>query len=246
MKTIVIIYLLLIHIFVGITIVKTDIISRFQAKLGYEVTSDEITPHYYTMLAFHKRVDKNIPEKSLVFIGDSITQGLAVIAVSPQSINYGIGQDTTVGVLKRMPLYRSILESKAVVIAVGINDLKRRSNAEIVKNYRSIVNLVPRNIPVLFSAVLPVDEVASGKVGFNERIRKLNDSLSDICKKSRRLYFLNISKFVVNSNGNLSADYHIGDGVHLNRLGNEIWIAELKEYIQVMARNNKGQQNSGL
>jgi lysophospholipase L1-like esterase len=241
MKVIVVIYLLLIHTFVGIAIVKTDIISLFQAKLGYEVTGDELTHHYHTMLAFHKRLDRSIPDKSLIFIGDSITQGLAVIAVSPQSTNYGIGQDTTVGVLKRIPFYYSILESKAVVIAIGINDLKRRRNDEIIKNYLAIISLIPRNIPVLFSAVLPVDEVASGRVGFNERIKKLNDSLSDICKKNQRLHFLNISKLVINSYGNLSTDYHIGDGVHLNGLGNEIWIAELKERLQVMARNNKGQ-----
>ncbi|MCF6325012.1 MAG: GDSL-type esterase/lipase family protein [Gammaproteobacteria bacterium] len=236
MKTVVVIYLLLVHIFVGIAIVKTDIIARFQVKLGYEVTSDELTPHYREMLAFQKRIDKNIPGKSLIFIGDSLTQGLAVIAVSPQSINYGIGQDTTVGVLKRIPFYRSILKSKAVIIAIGINDLKRRSNDEIVKNYLDIVGLIPKNIPVLLSAVLAVDEVASGRAGFNERIKKLNGSLEDICKNSHRLHFLNISKLVVNSDGNLSTDYHLGDGVHLNGLGNKIWIAELKKYIKIMAK----------
>ena len=224
----------------GITVVKTDIVSRFQAKLGYKTLSNELTPHYHTMLGFHKRVDKNIPSKSLIFIGDSITQGLSVIAVDPQSINYGIGQDTTVGVLNRIPYYRSILKSKAVVIAVGINDLRRRSNDEIINNYHKIINLIPNNIPVLLSAVLPVDEVASGRIGINKRVNELNDSLSEICQNSQRLRFLNISKLVINPHGNLSTDYHIGDGVHLNGFGNEIWIAKLKEYIQNIASDKNG------
>ncbi len=239
MKILAILYLLLIHVFVGIVVVKTDVIPRIKVKLGYEVTRDELTSHYHRMLAFHKRADENIPDKSLIFIGDSLTQGLAVIAVSQQSVNYGIGHDTTVGVLKRIPFYNSIKESEAVVVAIGINDLKRRSNDEIVKNYQEIVSLIPKKIPILFSAVFPVDEMASGRVGFNERVKELNTSLDDICKKSKRLYFLNISNLVINSHGNLSTNYHIGDGVHLNGLGNKIWIAKLKEYIQVIARSNK-------
>jgi lysophospholipase L1-like esterase len=218
---------------VVISIVKTDIIYQFQEKLGYKSINNELTPHYHTMLSFHKRIDKNIPDKSLIFIGDSITQGLAVIAVSPQSINYGIGQDTTTGVLKRIPYYRSILKSKAVVIAIGINDLKRRNNDEIINNYLKIVKLIPRNIPVLFSAILPVDEVASGRMGINKRVKELNNNLSEICNKNQRLHFLNISKLVINAYGNLSTDYHIGDGVHLNRFGNKIWIEKLKEYIKI-------------
>jgi lysophospholipase L1-like esterase len=240
MKNIIVTYLLLIHLFVGIAILKTDIISRVQTKLGYEVKSDELTPHYHEMLAFHKRVDQNIPENSLIFVGDSLTQGLTVIAIFPHSINYGIGQDTTVGVLNRIPFYRSILESKTVIIGIGINDLRRRSNDEILTNYSKIVALIPNNISILFSAVLPVNEMVSGKIGANDRLKKINDGLRELCKMHQRLHFLNISKLLANSDGELSSKYHIGDGVHLNGLGNKIWITALKEYIQTMTRSNKG------
>ncbi len=232
MKAIIIIYLLLVHVFVGIAILKTDIIFRFQVMFGNEVTGVELTPHYHTMLAFHKRVDKNIPDKSIIFIGDSIVQGLAVTAVSPKSVNFGIGQDTTAGVLKRIPFYHSILRSKMIIIGIGVNDLKRRDNDKIVSNYLRIINLIPNNIQILFSAVLPVDEVASNRIGINDRIRKLNDSLNNICGSSQRLHFLDISKHIIDANGNLSKDYHIGDGVHLNGLGNRIWISKLKTYSQ--------------
>lgn len=232
MKAIIIIYLLVAHIFIGVSVVKTDIISRFQIKLGYEVTRAELTPYYHTMLTFQQRIDKNVPDKSIIFIGDSITQGLAVTAVSPVSVNYGIGQDTTVGVLNRISFYHSIRRSKMVIIAIGVNDLKWRDNDEIMSNYQKIIDLISRDTPVLFSAILPVDEVASGRIGANDRIKALNDGLDDLCKRSQRLHFLDISKLIVDDFGNLLGDYHIGDGVHLNRLGNEIWISELKIYSQ--------------
>ncbi len=234
MKTAIIIYLFLVHVFIGTIVVKTDIISRIQKKLGYENTSPELTSHYHTMVDFHKRVDKNIPNKSTIFIGDSLIQGLAVTAISPKSINFGIGQDTTVGVLKRIPFYNSIAQAKMVVIAIGVNDLKKRNNNEIVKNYLKIINLIPNNIPVLFSAVLPIGESANNRIGHNDRIRELNNNLSNICESRQKLHFLNISPLIINANGNLSKNYHIGDGIHLNRSGNEVWIAELKEYNQKM------------
>ena len=186
MKTTFIIYLLFLHAFVGIAVVKTDIISRLQVKLGYEKTRPELTSHYQTMFAFHKRVDKNIPDKSIIFIGDSITQGLAVSAIFPKSINFGIGQDTTVGVIKRIPFYNAISQTKMIVIAIGLNDLKRRSNDAIVKNYLKIIDLIPGSTPILFSAILPIDELASNRTGLNTRIRELNNSLNKICESSSK------------------------------------------------------------
>ena len=40
-------------------------------------------------------MDSLVPVGATVFIGDSITQGLATSAVVPLSVNYGIGGDTT-------------------------------------------------------------------------------------------------------------------------------------------------------
>lgn len=221
-------YLILIHVFIGIAILKTDIISRIPAKLGYEVIEDELTPYFHTMLAFQKRVDKNLPNNSVLFVGDSITQGLAVSAVFQQSVNFGIDQDTTLGTLTRLAHYSSIPRSKLVVIAIGVNDLRRRKNDEIIENYRDIIEIIPKKIPILFSAILPVNETDSNRSGDNIRITKINKALRKICSNNHRLYFLNISKSLITPKGNLSTVYHTGDGVHLNGLGNSILISKLK------------------
>ncbi len=222
-------YLIFVHFFIGIVLIKTDILSRIQARLGFSVIGLELTPYYYTMSSLYKRVDKDVPDNSVLFIGDSLIQGLAVSAVSLYSINYGIGGDTTFGVLKRLPHYSSLTRVRMVVIAIGVNDLKRRDNAEIAENYLKMVGVVPSTTPILFSAILPVDEVTSKKVGFNNRIRKINKNLKDICMNNQRLHFVDVASLITDSHGNLYSDYHIGDGVHLNSSGNRIWISELKE-----------------
>ena len=96
------------------------------------------------MLGYHKRMDGNIPDDSTIFIGDSLTQSLAVSAISPRSVNYGIGNDTLIGVLKRIGEYKSIYRSSMIVIAVGINDLKIGKNIEeILYNYEAIIKKIP-------------------------------------------------------------------------------------------------------
>ena len=105
-----------------------------------------------------KGIDPNVPSGSAIFIGDSITQGLCVSAVFTPSVNYGIGSDTTLGVLKRIPKYQSLNRASMVILEVGVNDLKRRKDEEILSNYSSILKLLPSHLSVIISGILPVNE----------------------------------------------------------------------------------------
>ena len=229
MKLIFIAYLVLLHAFMIAVLVQTDILARVQNKLVSNVEQEEITPFYYAMVDFHKRVDKNIPDNSVIFLGDSLIQGLAVSSVASPAINFGIGADTTEGLIQRILYYSAISRSQAVVVAIGINDLNRRNNKEIMSNYAKIISLIPSNIPILFSAVLPIDEGILNTSPFNERIRNLNSELEELCGNSQRLYFLDITNQLKDPDGGLSGKFHIADGLHLNGLGNAIWITRLKE-----------------
>lgn len=229
MRLLFIAYLVLLHVFMIAALVQTDILARVQNKLISNVEQEEITPFYYAMVDFHKRVDKNIPENSVIFLGDSLIQGLAVSSVASPAFNFGIGADTTEGLIQRIPHYSAISRSQKVVIAIGVNDLNRRDNKEIMSNYKKIVSLIPSNIPILFSAVLPIEEVILNASSFNERIRNLNSELEELCGTSKRLYFLDITNQLKDPDGGLSGKFHIGDGLHLNGFGNAVWITRLKE-----------------
>lgn len=190
----------------------------------------ELTEHYARMMRYHSRIDGNLPDRSVIFIGDSITQGLAVTAVATPSVNYGIGSDTTVGVLHRIPEYRSILRSRAVVIAIGINDMRQRSDQEILTHIQRMPTLIPESIPILFSAIHPLDETyREDWAGWNKnRIQPLNDAIQEWAAHYDRLHFVNTGPDLVNADGNLAAAYHIGDGIHLSHEGNAVWIRSLR------------------
>src|SRR5208283_263374 len=70
--------------------------------------------------------DTNNENGSVVFLGDSITQGWTALAkVFPdfKVVNRGIGGDTTRGILYRLNADVLALKPAAVVLLIGINDI---------------------------------------------------------------------------------------------------------------------------
>lgn len=232
-KKLLVLYLVIIHLLLAVVLFKTDVVGQLQIRFGL-VGPQELTPNYHELVAYHKRMDANLLKGTVVFIGDSITQGLAVSAVTPLSVNYGIGNDTTVGVLNRIGEYRALNSAKAVVLAVGINDLKRRDPAEIIENYTAILDEIPLGVKVIICAVKPVDErvkQANGRT--RDRINALNDGLIQLSSARANAIFIDITADLEDAAGNLSKRYHIGDGVHLSAAGYNVWIKALR---QVMAQ----------
>ena len=180
------------------------------------------------MVSSHLRIDSNLPHQSTIFIGDSITQGLAVSAITSPSVNYGIGHDTTYGVIQRIDKYQSLESAKAVVLAIGYNDLKRRSNDEIIENYQRILKTVPEKPQIIISAILPLDERVKGVFG-NKRIRDINAALNTISKQTPNTKFIDATENLLDASQNLAQDYHEGDGIHLSSEGYKVWINALKE-----------------
>ncbi len=242
-------YVFFLHVLLGLVLLKSDFSQRIGRKLGVNsqincrlsFTGDNFQR---SMLYYHSRMDGNVPRNSVIFIGDSITQGLCVSAVVSPSVNYGIGGDTTAGVLDRIETYTSIQKADAIVIAVGINDMGVRSDDEIMRNYARLVTQVPPNIPLIFSAILPINEKRcarewfGGTCGLNDRLKSINVRLQKLTMASSRICFVDAGPSLVDARGNLSDEFHDGDGVHLNAKGNSIWIQHLRTAIETAKRSS--------
>ncbi|TWT54675.1 GDSL-like Lipase/Acylhydrolase [Rubripirellula amarantea] len=183
--------------------------------------------HYRQMVSFHSRIDPHLPPGAVVFIGDSITQGLAVTAITPYAVNYGIGHDTTSGVLQRLPIYESLGRSRCLVLAIGVNDLKVRNDREIVDNFQEILSRLEHVPWILISAILPIDEKTSDRMGDNLRIQSINRELKNMANINEKCGFVDVGKKLVDQSNGLADPYHTGDGIHLSRKGYAIWIDQL-------------------
>ena len=220
-------YIVCVHIVIAVALAKTDFVDKVSEKFGI-LEPPELTRYYYRITAHHQRRDGSVPEGATIFIGDSITQGLATSAVSELSVNYGIGEDTTVGVIHRLPFYESIKSAKAIVIAIGLNDLLRRDNKRIVENYRSLIRLIPQDKKIVFSAVLPVDESVDAMEFSNKKIVELNQQLKLVAQSNKNTVFFDAGNLLMNESGNLDRNFHSGDGVHLSDEGYKIWVNQLR------------------
>lgn len=214
-------------ILVAVCAFKPGLISHIKTCFAEPAPPPELSHGFYESVGFHQKIDQNLPAGSILFIGDSHVQGLAVTAVTPLGVNFGIGHDTTLGVLHRLPLYSSVKETRAVVLAIGFNDLRRRNNAAIIKNISQILEQIPPGVPVLLCGIMPVDEEPRNLAGYNARILLLNEQLAHLEALRSKTLFLNPTPILANKTGSLPSTLHSGDGIHLNSPGYERWIAAL-------------------
>lgn len=198
-------------------------LNRLKSEL---FSTGELSSHYHKKLIHHQNVDQQVPNGSILFIGDSITESLNVTNVYPNSINYGIAGDTTVGVLKRLPAYNSLPQSSCIVLAIGVNDMKYRNDDEIISNIRKILNRLPSNVPILVSAILPLDmKVRSqDKHHTSERVKSFNNKLQTMIHNEwHNVHFVDAGIHLKDKEEQLRDEFHIGDGLHLNSKGYQVW-----------------------
>lgn len=185
-------------------------------KLGYR--ESELNDYYNRMLLAHSRIDAQVVDGATIIIGDSITQGL----LYPRFVNFGISGDTTYGVLNRLDKYQSIGRAKKVILLIGVNDLERRSNDEIIANYRQILAKVPHDKLIVFS-ILPVTHERELKQPnmLNSRIVNINKSLAQLCNDNS-VRFIDMRADFIDNQGYLKQQY-TSDGLHLNTNGYKAW-----------------------
>jgi lysophospholipase L1-like esterase len=189
-----------------------------------EIPAQELGGYYYTLVRQHQRMDGNVPADALIFIGDSILQGLAVAAVADRSVNFGISGDTTAGVIKRLPIYRSVERARAIVLHVGVNDLAYRTPEELLANFHSILTDLPGSRPIVVSAILPLDENVLNYSSGNREIKEINARLASLCREFDRAIYVDAGLRLADTEGNLERKYHVGDGVHLSNQGYDVLI----------------------
>ncbi|MGJ8696762.1 MAG: GDSL-type esterase/lipase family protein [Verrucomicrobiaceae bacterium] len=222
-------YLVINHLLLALVLWKSDFLPRLKSKLTGEHPNPHAA-HYQRMVSYHRQMDPAIPDQATIFLGDSITQGLCVSAVTPLAVNYGIGGDTTSGLLDRLPHYPSLARAKTIVLAIGINDMHHREDAATLQNIKTIRASLPPNTPVLISGILPLDPSAPGhpfKIS-TSRITTLNQQLATFADATPHTGFLPPSPQFTDQNGLLLPHLHLGDGLHLNPAGYQIWISALR------------------
>jgi len=176
---------------------------------------------------------KSHKNAQVIFIGDSITQGWEKDGFNVWNHNYakynaialGFGGDRTENVLWRLQHGEvNGLSPKVAVLMFGTNNTGHRQEdpkttaAGIKLNIDELQQRLP-NTKILLLAIFPRDEKPT------EQLRKINEDINSIISTfadNKKVFFLNINKSFLDSNGILSKDI-MPDLLHPNEKGYEIW-----------------------
>ena len=176
-------------------------------------------------------------KKDLIFLGNSITQGVdwAELLQNKNARNRGISGDITFGVLERLG---EVTEGKPakVFILIGINDIQHNiPDTVIVNNYRRIIRQIKAESPktkIFFHTLLPVNnEFTRFKHHYNkdEHILFVNTELKKIAA-AENITLIDLHPHFLDASKKLDKRY-TDDGLHLNAEGYKVWAGILKAYL---------------
>jgi lysophospholipase L1-like esterase len=218
MKTLLLFYLVLLHLCLSIMIFKTDFIERVRARLGKPVESAKVT--YYVDSSYHfqrLKYNQSNNKDQYYLLGDSIAQGLNENNLRQKVINWGIGHNTTEKLYTELANLSVPIKAKSVFLLIGINDIFHQTHTKImIDNVKGILNHLRDVDKVVIVSVLPLNE---NKGKLNDLVTDYNDALKALSLAQTSVQFLNIHAHFTDNSGFLKPEYDRGDGLHINEQG---------------------------
>lgn len=178
-----------------------------------ETQPDRMMAGTYMAIAqgYQLTADAHQPAGAAVFLGDSHTQGLAVAAVAPAAVNYGVGGLTTEGLLRQLPALRSLNTARVVVLMIGSNDLPADDQDAFEVRLQAIADGIPA--PLVWHAI-PRNRRVSEEV-----TAEANAAIRRICKARPRCRYAETE---------FAPEDFQKDGSHLSPSGYRKWMASLR------------------
>ncbi|HEX5357399.1 MAG TPA: GDSL-type esterase/lipase family protein [Aquabacterium sp.] len=222
-KWIFIAYLVVLHLLMAIMLARYGLPLSVRIKLGLVSAN---TPFYESMLSYQHSVDTSLPDGTVVFLGDSITQGLANVAVAPNSVNYGIGGQSTSQLHDSLRNYPSLPRAKAIVLTIGINDFLQHGERGVAQRLAQIDQALPAHVPLIWNAVMPVAPEQADLSG----VAQANAEIKRLCAQRPQCTYVDTWPLLADESGLIRPAYFMPDGIHLSPEGYRVWIAALKKH----------------
>lgn len=154
--------------------------------------------------------------------------------------NHGMGGCVDAEMIKYAPRMLYAFEPGIVFFQTGSNDLANGWTLEqIYQNkkemYQEFLAHMPETKLVIMSG-LPLP----GRQEYWEDTVKINQFLKEMCENTERLYFMDATEAMKATDGTpFNRNYFRKDGIHLNKVGHDIWTAEMKKIIvNELQKNN--------
>lgn len=186
--------------------------------------------------AWAGRVEQD--QKSLVFLGDSITQGwgddMGGSFPGVKVANRGISGDTTRGMLIRLKDDVLALNPTGVVMLMGTNDLEENAEPEVVAgNFKLIIAELKKHNPKLPIIVCQVFPSSATKKRPADKIKKVNELYAAAVKGDAQVTLIETWKQFADEKGD-AKPAEFPDLLHPNKVGYAKWAAALRPILATL------------
>lgn len=186
--------------------------------------------------AWAKRTEQD--QKSLVFLGDSITQGFGDDCggrfPGVKIANRGISGDTTRGMLIRLKDDVLSLNPAAVVLLMGTNDLEEQADPQtIAENFKLIIAAIKKHsatIPIVVCQVFPSSESKQRPAA---KIKQVNELFAQAVKGDSQVTLIETWKLFANEQGDAKVE-EFPDLLHPNERGYSKWAAAVRPVLATL------------
>ncbi|MBU3114580.1 lysophospholipase [Clostridium lacusfryxellense] len=190
-----------------------------------------------------QETNKSLEKRSIVFVGDSITEFFKVdeFFKDVTAINRGIVGDTTDELLARIKESVYDIKPSKAFLMIGTNDIVNgnRNPTYIVANISKMIEGIKKNSPgtvIYLESVYPVyamedkkfDTYMVGKRN-NEIITEINEKLK-VLAKSENVAYIDVYSHLIGDNNQIKINYTY-DGLHLDAPGYIEVVKVLKPYV---------------
>lgn len=180
--------------------------------------------------AWSQRIEQD--QKSVVFLGDSITQGWGTNFKDKfhgmKLANRGIGGDTTRGMLIRLQQDVLSLNPSVIVLLMGTNDIEVGIEADAIgRNFEKIIQAIKQHnsmTPIVLCRMFP----SSGKKKRpKEIIQRVNQLFEATVKGDSQITVVDTWTLFADAEGDADPQW-FPDLLHLNAAGYDRWAAALR------------------
>lgn len=219
----------------GIVIILALLLSQLVSINSFAQTN---LPFYKEIEAFKKQDQTNPPTKnSILFVGSSsFTMWKDVQKDFPkyQIINRGFGGSSLPDVIRYAPDIIYPYQPKQVVIYCGENDFLSTTNANadtVFNRFSQLFGMIRKEIPkahILFVSIKP----SPSRAKFMPEMVRANGMIQKFLKRNQKTGYVDVYNKMLLADGSPMPNIFLGDKLHMNRSGYEIWKEAIQPYLK--------------
>ncbi|MCE9967154.1 SGNH/GDSL hydrolase family protein [Lelliottia amnigena] len=189
--------------------------------------------NFQSVMMDFKKMNIDQSDGDYIIFGDSLIQGMNPYSLDVKFVNMGVG-GYTIGQIRSLLMSTDTSKYKKIFLEGGVNDALSQSTGDEIGNSinKLLDDLTDKHVVLL--QIIPVNE--STRKDFsevNKKITTINNITSSHCNSLEKCEVVPVPDGFAQSKDGVYMD----DGVHLKKLGYQLWVTEIKKSITINSKD---------